>query len=131
MAFATGIAGSDKPEVDGIFLCPDEFTVDFFVRINNTGGPVDVWAVDHVQERELLESGSGFYYVARRVSSDDLTLKSRDLAPRNDVGEPSAPAGGAYRSTVTLTLDSGAALVDDEALDYLEHPRSHPPALAD
>jgi hypothetical protein len=44
MGAAPGIAGSSAPEEQGVFLCLNEFDVDFFVRMNNTGGPVDVWA---------------------------------------------------------------------------------------
>lgn len=29
-----------------MFVCVDEGDADWFVFINNTGGPVDVWAVE-------------------------------------------------------------------------------------
>jgi hypothetical protein len=38
------------PEEEGVFLCRDEFEAGFFVQINNTGGPVDVWAVTGSRE---------------------------------------------------------------------------------
>jgi hypothetical protein len=44
MSAARGIAGSGTPEAEGIF-CADDSDVGFSVRMNNTGGPVDVWAV--------------------------------------------------------------------------------------
>lgn len=59
---APGIAGSLTPEEEGVFLCRDEFEADFFVRINNTGGPVDVWAVAGIKEDELITAGYGFGY---------------------------------------------------------------------
>src|SRR6266511_1645335 len=45
MKDAPGIAGSHLPEQQGVFLCVDKFEVDWFVRMNNTGDAVDVWAV--------------------------------------------------------------------------------------
>jgi hypothetical protein len=45
MGVASGIAGSSASEEQGVFLCRDESQADFFVRTNNTGGPVDVWTV--------------------------------------------------------------------------------------
>ena len=50
MADAPGIAGSRQPEEEGCFLCMNDFEVSFFVRINNTGGPVDVWAVEGIND---------------------------------------------------------------------------------
>ena len=49
MGAAPGIAGSAEPEVDGCFLSADEWGYSFFLHINNTGGPVDVWAVDELE----------------------------------------------------------------------------------
>ena len=72
MGAARGIAGSTAPEVEGCFLGTD-YDVDFFVRINNTGGPVDVWAVDDVDE-ELLVTVNGFDYLPRTVPASSLTL---------------------------------------------------------
>jgi len=59
---APGIAGSLEAEVDGVFLCADEFEAGFFVQMNNTGGPVDVWAVTGVDESQLISAASGFSY---------------------------------------------------------------------
>ena len=60
MGAARGIAGSTAPEADGVFLCADEFEAGFFVQMNNTGGPVDIWAVTGIGEWQLIESGNGF-----------------------------------------------------------------------
>ena len=57
-----------------MFLCRDEFEADFFVRINNTGGPVDVWAVAGIEEEELIAAGSGFGYFQARIPRGQVTL---------------------------------------------------------
>ncbi|MCW3159649.1 hypothetical protein [Micropruina sonneratiae] len=83
MAASPGITGSFSPEVAGVFLCRDQFEVDWFVRMNNTGGPVDVWAVDGVGGESLIDNGSGYHYVNEPIPPDRLTLLRRDLeAPR-------------------------------------------------
>jgi hypothetical protein len=79
MADAPGIAGSRRPEEEGCFVCMDEFEVSFFVRGNNTGGPVDVWAVEGVKEEELVTPANGFQYVPRRIPPTQLSLYLRDL----------------------------------------------------
>jgi hypothetical protein len=84
MGAARGIAGSTVPEADGVFLCPDEFTVGFFVRMNNTGGPVDVWAVSGIDKEQMSDNGSGFFYFPGRISPGQVTLiesASADAAP--------------------------------------------------
>ena len=58
MSGTSGIAASRTPEVEGVFLSPDHFTAEFFVRINSTGGPVDIWAVDDVDPVDLIDAGS-------------------------------------------------------------------------
>jgi hypothetical protein len=94
MGAAPGIAGSSRPEADGIFLCDSEFTVEFFLQINNTGGPVDVWQVDGVDAEQMLDNGSGFFYLPGRISVDRITLVQQDLAggdPLADMTLPPAP----------------------------------------
>jgi hypothetical protein len=85
MACAPGIAGSLRPEEQGCFVCMNEFEVNFFVELNNTGGAVDVWVVDGVAEDELVMPPNGFQYVPRRIPPTQLTLY------RRDVREPRAP----------------------------------------
>jgi len=74
MGAAPGIAGSTAPEQEGVFLCRDEFEAGFFVRINNTGGPVDVWVVTGIEADELLDGGSGFGYFPSSIPPADVTL---------------------------------------------------------
>lgn len=94
MSGARGIAGSRLPEVDGIFLSQDRFTAEFFVRMNNTGGPVDMWTVDDVDEVDLVQSDSGFFYVPFRIERGRLTLEARGLLERN---LPPAVRGAGHR----------------------------------
>ncbi|OAA26487.1 hypothetical protein UG55_1016152 [Frankia sp. EI5c] len=81
MGSARGIAGSRGPEVAGVFLCRDEFEADWFVRLNNTGGPVDVWEVDGTSFDDLEESPNGYVYLPHPIPAGRLTLTRRDLLP--------------------------------------------------
>jgi len=83
MGEVPGIAGSRRPEEKGCFVCMDEFEVSFFLRINNTGGPVDVWAVEGINDNELVTPPNGFQYVPRCIPSTQLSLYRRDV-PRGD-----------------------------------------------
>jgi hypothetical protein len=74
MGAAPGIAGSPVPEEDGVFLCRDEFEASLFVRMNNTGGPVDVWAVTGIDEQRLVTTGSGFRYFPARIPHGQISL---------------------------------------------------------
>ena len=80
MAASPGIAGSRQPELEGTFLCRDEFEADWFVRMNNTGGPVDVWAIDDV-DIGLLREKDGFSYLRAVVPPNRMTLVRSDLPP--------------------------------------------------
>ena len=82
MSGAPGIAGSREPEVEGIFVALDYFTAEFFVRMNNTGGPVDVWSIDDAQEADLVVSDSGFSYLPYRLGPQRLLrLDQLPLSP--------------------------------------------------
>lgn len=81
MGAASGIAGSRGPEKSGCFLTRDDFETEFFIDLNNTGGPVDIWRVAAVDDHELLES-DGFLYVARTIPAKDVTLVKSDIAAR-------------------------------------------------
>ena len=52
-----------------MFLCADEFEARYFVRMNNTGGPVDVWAVTGIDQEQMTDNGSGYLYFPGRISS--------------------------------------------------------------
>jgi hypothetical protein len=84
MGAAPGIAGSRRPEADGIFLCLDLSIVEWFIQLNNTGSPVDVWQVDGVDAEHLLDNGSGLHYLPGRIALDRITLLLQDVAVRAD-----------------------------------------------
>jgi hypothetical protein len=83
MTSTRGIAGSSVPEQEGAFLCDHDSDVDYFVRMNNTGGPVDIWSVDGVDDVELLDNGSGYFYCNcsghLRVVSTTCTADARTV----------------------------------------------------
>ena len=79
MGKTCGIAGSLTPEAAGIFLCRDEFEADWFVRMNNTGGPVDVWMVEGVDPTSLTDNGRGYGYFSTKIPASSLTLLRSSL----------------------------------------------------
>jgi hypothetical protein len=81
MATAPGIAGSRGPEVEGCFLCVNPGDVDWFVWMNNTGGPVDVWAVDGVELDQLLTAPQGYEYFPGKIPAEWLALVRQDVQP--------------------------------------------------
>ena len=95
MQFARGIAGSVRPEQEGCFLCLDQWEVDWFVDMNNTGGTVDVWAVEGVSREALVVSPEGHHYVPGIVSRDQLKLVRSDIPPRDCEDSSSTGADGA------------------------------------
>lgn len=82
MSAARGIAGSHRPEVEGIFVCRGEEDAEFFFRINNTGGPVDLWSVDGIDEDLLLDNGNGFFYLPGRIPAARVSLVRPDIPPQ-------------------------------------------------
>jgi hypothetical protein len=79
MGAARGIAGSRSPEAEGAFVCRGQDEVQFFLRINNTGGPVDLWSVDGVDEELLTDNGNGFVYLPGRVPAALVRLVQSDI----------------------------------------------------
>jgi hypothetical protein len=86
MGAAAGIAGSPVPEQEGCFLALDEWTTDYFVEMNNTGGPVDVWAVHDVDEADLVQSPQGYLYLPGVIPPDRLRLVRKDVPPTTPWG---------------------------------------------
>lgn len=74
MGDARGIAGSRVPEQQGCFLARDESETEWFVQMNNTGGPVDVWEVTGVSADDLLESPEGYLYLPGPIPPSRLRL---------------------------------------------------------
>jgi hypothetical protein len=81
MTAVPGIAGSTEAEQAGCFLCRDDHEVEFFLRFTGPGDPLDVWAVDDVNEFDLIESPEGFQYVPYRIPPAKLTLVRTDVHP--------------------------------------------------
>ncbi|QBJ95485.1 hypothetical protein ERC79_05560 [Rhodococcus sp. ABRD24] len=79
MGAAPGIAGSRLPEQEGCFLAADEFERDWFVRMNSTGGPVDVWEVHGVDAADLVLSPEGHHYLPGVIPIGNVRLAQRDL----------------------------------------------------
>jgi hypothetical protein len=51
--------------------------------MNNTGGPVDVWRVDHVDGSRFRSSKHGYTYYPGTIDPDKLTLDLRGHTPRS------------------------------------------------
>ena len=113
MGAARGIAGSTRPENDGIFLGVDRHEADYFVRMNNTGGPVDVWEVRGVDPDDLLDNGSGYGYLPAVIDRDRLTLVRTDVAPVEPEPDDESTSD-AYASALTITFDDGTTPTDPD-----------------
>ncbi|HSX68952.1 hypothetical protein [Nocardioides sp.] len=74
MGAARGIAGSLGPEVSGCFLCTEQFDVEIFTEMNNTGGPVDIWEVSGIDRRDLQESPNGYLYDPGTIPAAQVRL---------------------------------------------------------
>ncbi|WP_237421583.1 hypothetical protein [Gordonia sp. SID5947] len=83
MGLARGIAGSMQPEQEGCFLARGERECHWFVRMNNTGGPVDVWQVKGVDDVELLTSPEGYLFYPATIDPVRLTLVQTDIPPES------------------------------------------------
>jgi hypothetical protein len=49
--------------------------------MNNTGGLVDLWAVEGIDRSELVESPEGYFFVPRPIAPEQLTLARTDIDP--------------------------------------------------
>ena len=92
--------------------------MDWFTSMNNTGGDVDVWAVDGVDEDAFLENpdGVGFFYVPCAISADRLTLMRRTYPPTSDstsgtLSSPPACRGGLHQAERHPVQIAGPMLV--------------------
>ncbi|HEY0938076.1 MAG TPA: hypothetical protein VGD91_30575 [Trebonia sp.] len=116
MGAAPGIAGSTVPEADGVFLCQDEFHAGFFVRMNNTGGPVDVWVVSGAFQDQMIDNGSGFFYFPGRIPAGQVSLTEwRPSNPRRQVTRHARPRGRRKRHSEPETGDHPGVTNDHPA----------------
>lgn len=75
MGVALGIAGSERPEVEGCFMCLDESEVEWFQNtINDTGGSVDIWEVDGLTFADLIESSTGHDWYPGTIPPERVRL---------------------------------------------------------
>jgi hypothetical protein len=81
MGAAPGIAGSSRAEQQGCFLCLNKLELDWFLDMNNTGGPVDVWEVSGVDQNLLVESPEGHHFLMEVVPPASLRLLRADVPP--------------------------------------------------
>ena len=86
MGAAPGIAGSRRPEAAGCFLM-HEWEIEWFLMLNNTGGPLDVWRVDGVDQDLLEPSPNGYWYLPERIPASQLTLVRSDVPKQPRPGE--------------------------------------------
>jgi hypothetical protein len=74
-----GIAGSQGPELDAIFLCESVDETDFFLGMARS--PSDVWGV-RVDDLVIENGPDGWWIVTQPVPPDRLNLVRSDVAPR-------------------------------------------------
>jgi hypothetical protein len=79
MKWVPGIAGSVEPEKAGVFLAPDLDLVEYFISLNGTGGPVDVWEVSGVDYDALMTSEEGYDYLPEVIPPSRLRLYRQDI----------------------------------------------------
>src|SRR5258708_28918478 len=64
-----------EPTVSGEFgREPGQFQTGFFIGLNNTGGPVDVWAITGIDERQLTEAPNRFRCYPAKIPASQVTL---------------------------------------------------------
>ncbi|MGH2875405.1 MAG: hypothetical protein ACRDRL_31135 [Sciscionella sp.] len=118
MGRTLGVAGSSRPEVDGVFLCRNESEVDFFCSMNANDGPVDVWAVDGVSDTELAQAQEGFIYLPGPIDPNRLTLWQSMRLPQRAMDIETDTT--AFQSSLTITVSDGRVLSDAEAHEWVE-----------
>jgi hypothetical protein len=78
---------------------------DYFMCMNNTGGPVDVWQVDGIDVGQLLDAGSGYLYLPRLVDAASVRLTVLDRQPPIYTEPTATEPSDAYSSELTITFD--------------------------
>lgn len=62
----------------------DESGADYFDRMNATGRPVDVWAVDGIERGNLVEGPTGYSYYPGVIPGANLTLLRSGIPPARE-----------------------------------------------
>lgn len=99
-------------------------TLTLFVGMNNTGTRVDLWAIDGLDEGQLVESENGFLYVPGGIAVEMITLVEMNLdSPDDALNEVPGDASSAYQSSLVIELDAGTVLRGDAAQRFVEELR--------
>jgi hypothetical protein len=86
MGATNGVAGGwQKPEVAGIYLCHDEWEVEWFAEMAISAGhpKVDVWEVSLSEGSVLVEGDGGYEYFAESVPREAIRLVRQDWTPES------------------------------------------------
>jgi hypothetical protein len=118
MGALLGFARSVRPAVNGVFLCRDRDEVEFFCRPEALVGPVDIWAVEGIDLVDLVEARDGFLYSPTPIPAGQLRLVEGFRMPEGT---------GPYKSTLTLIVDDGRVLQDEDARALMRDERAWRP----
>ncbi|MDO8183985.1 hypothetical protein Q5424_08175 [Conexibacter sp. JD483] len=92
MGAARGIAGSERRELDGVFVCHDREDASWFVDMGRRSvGPVDLWAIDD-SGSVLQTNSSGYDYLPVAVPPERVRLVESFGAPPPEQPTPAAEA---------------------------------------
>jgi hypothetical protein len=93
MGAAPGIAGSRRPEQEGIFLVHDEWNVEWFAHMGLEGEhkSLDVWAVTLPDDPEI-DAETEYPLVAKPIPTEAIRLHTADWTTR----DPGAVAGDLF-----------------------------------
>ena len=84
MGVTNGVAGGwRQPEVDGIYLCHEEWDTQYFAEMAISAGhdKVDVWEVSLPSGSALVEGDGGYEYFPQPISRDAIRLMRQDWTP--------------------------------------------------
>jgi hypothetical protein len=86
MGAVGNVAGGSLPEQEGIFVCEDYEGVEYFSRMNGTGGPLDVWAIDGFSPSQLVETAEGYFFLPEAIPPERLKLLQKDINTPGNFG---------------------------------------------
>lgn len=105
MGAAMGIAGNDRPELEGVYVFDEPDEADFWIRVVGGGlhsGGLDLWEID--DPGTMLRTGPhGFAYLPQPVPSERIRLRETFL-PADDA-QPSEHAPELSLEQLPKTVD--------------------------